>query len=128
MFYKIKRKQKIEAIIFRLSGSNADLTMIMDLGSRSGGKIEVSSMDLSFVVNDMKAQMECLFPKNGKCCPRKFLKSCNTILSKTVHRLVNSDGQAFIKRFQPEITRQVAPLLEQYINKALRNVDASDVI
>ena len=81
MFLKIKRKQKIEAIIFRLNGNNADLTMIMDLGSRSGGKIEVSSMDLSFVVNDMKAQMECLFPKNGKCCPRKFLKS-----SKTVHR------------------------------------------
>ena len=31
-------------------------------------------------------------------------------------RLVNSDGQAFIKRFQPEISRQVAPVLENYVN------------
>ena len=66
IFLKIKRKQKIEAIIFRLNGNNADLTMIMDLGSRSGGKIEVSSMDLSFVVNDMKAQMECQIKQNIK--------------------------------------------------------------
>jgi len=111
----------------RLDGNNVDLTIVMYLGTRSGGKIEITNMDLTIDLNDMEAELECLFPKNGRCCPRKYLKSCNTILSKTVHRLVNSDGQAFIKRFQPEISRQVAPVLENYVNIALRNVDASDV-
>ena len=70
--------------------------------------------------------------RNGRCCPRKYLKSCNTILSKTVHRypflqyhnylsfdmlrLVNSDSQAFIKRFQPEISSQVSPVLKNYVS------------
>ena len=31
-------------------------------------------------------------------------------------RLVNSDSQAFIKRFQPEISRQVSPVLKNYVN------------
>merc|ERR1719438_350028 len=99
----------------------------MGIGPKSDGKLEVTTFDFALELDTLKAELECLFPKNGRCCPRKYLKSCNTILSKTVHRLVNSDSQAFIKRFQPEISRQVSPVLKNYVNIALRNVDASDV-
>jgi len=112
----------------RMNGNNVDLLVKMNLGATSGGKIDIKDMDVNIDLNDMEAELECLFPKNGRCCPRKYLKSCNTILSKTVHRLVNSDSQAFIKRFQPEISSQVSPVLKNYVSTALRNVEASDVI
>ena len=70
----------------RLSGKSAELTIDMDIGARSNGKLEITSFDLALELDDIKAELECLFPRNGRCCPRKFLKSCNTILAKTVLR------------------------------------------
>ena len=35
----------------------------MNLGTRSGGKILVEDMDVNIDLNDMEAELECLFPK-----------------------------------------------------------------
>jgi len=65
---------------------NAYAIVDMKLG-RNGSKIEIVEMDLLLKLEDMHVEMDCLFPRrNGKCCPRKYLKSCNTILAKTVLR------------------------------------------
>ena len=34
----------------------------------------------------------------------------------TFIRFINNDGKNFIKNFQPEITRQIGPVLKNYIN------------
>ena len=60
----------------------------MDLGARDNGKLEIKKFDLSLELEDIQAELECLFPRNGRCCPKKYLKSCNTILTKTVLRWV----------------------------------------
>jgi len=112
----------------KLTGAKVLLTIDMNLGVRDGGKMEVKDFDLNIKLEDIKAELECLFPKNGRCCPRKFLKSCNEILAKTVLRFVNRDGKNFIKNFQPQITKNLAPILQNYLNTATRNIDASDVI
>lgn len=70
----------------RLAGKKVDFTLVMRLGVREGGKIEIASSDLNVELKDIHAELECLFPRRGKCCPRKYLKSCNTILAKTVLR------------------------------------------
>ena len=70
----------------RLTGKKVDFTLVMRLGVREGGKIEITSSDLNVELKDIHAELECLFPRRGKCCPRKYLKSCNTILAKTVLR------------------------------------------
>ena len=70
----------------RLAGKKVDFTLVMRLGVREGGKIEITSSDLNVELKDIHAELECLFPRRGKCCPRKYLKSCNTILAKTVLR------------------------------------------
>ena len=70
----------------RLAGKKVDFTLVMQLGVREGGKIEITSSDLNVELKDIHAELECLFPRRGKCCPRKYLKSCNTILAKTVLR------------------------------------------
>ena len=46
-----------------MNGNNIDGTMTMYLGTRNDGKIKVGSMDLSIDLNNMKVQMDCLFPK-----------------------------------------------------------------
>jgi len=100
----------------RLTGSNVDLILTMDLGVRDAGKLEIKSFFMDLKLEDINAELECLFPRRGKCCPKKYLKSCNTILAKTVLRFINNDGKNFIKNFQPEITRQIGPVLKNYIN------------
>jgi len=114
----------------KLTGAKVVLTINMKLGVRDDGenKMEVTDFDLNIKLEDIKAELECLFPKNGRCCPRKFLKSCNEILAKTVLRFVNRDGKNFIKNFQPQITKNLGPILKNYVNTATRNIDASDVI
>ena len=119
--------------MFRLSGNNAELIIDMGIGPKSDGKLEVTTFDFALELDTLKAELECLFPRNGRCCPRKYLKSCNTILAKTVlryeegdsmdqinqilnSRFINSDGKKFIKNFQPEITKQLGPILKNYIN------------
>lgn len=46
-----------------MNGNNVDLTVKMNLGTRSGGKILVEDMDVNIDLNDMEAELECLFPK-----------------------------------------------------------------
>jgi hypothetical protein len=58
----------------------------MKLGTRSDNKILVTDFDMKLALEDINLELECLFPKNGKCCPRKHLKSCNASLTKVVLR------------------------------------------
>jgi len=82
------------------------VTTKITVGPR-GKFIQVTEMDVKIELEDINIQMECLFPRNGQCCEGKFLKSCNSVLSKTVHRFINKDGKKFTKQFQPEISKQV---------------------
>ena len=70
----------------RIKADQVDLTVEMDLGVYDGDKLEANTFDLNLALDDINVEMECLFPRNGRCCPRKFLKSCNSILAKTVLR------------------------------------------
>ena len=57
----------------------------MQLGSRPGGKILVEDMDLDDTYFDnIDLELDCLFPKDEKCCPEKFRKSCNPGLARIV--------------------------------------------
>ena len=67
-------------------GKSVDLVIEMKLGTRSGDKILVTDFDMKLDLEDINLELECLFPKNGKCCPRKHLKSCNASLTKVVLR------------------------------------------
>ena len=53
---------------------------------RNGNNVKVDDIQLSIELDDIGLEMECLFPKNGNCCPGKYLKSCNPVLAKTVLR------------------------------------------
>jgi len=68
----------------RLSASDVRLTGEMKLGTRPGDKILVKELDLIPDFNNIDLELECLFPKDGKCCPDKFLKSCNPGLARIV--------------------------------------------
>ena len=78
--------------MLRLSGNNAELIIDMGIGPKSDGKLEVTTFDFALELDTLKAELECLFPRNGRCCPRKYLKSCNTILAKTVLRYEEGDS------------------------------------
>ena len=71
----------------RLTADKVDMTIEMGLGALDDGNLEAKTFDLKLDLDDINVEMECLFPKsNGRCCPRKFLKSCKPILAKTVLR------------------------------------------
>ena len=74
----------------RLKAKQVDLDIEVGLGIRDGDKLEAKTFDLNLALDDINVEMECLFPRNGRCCPRKFLKSCNSILAKTVLRLTQN--------------------------------------
>jgi len=112
----------------RLEAKNVDLTIEMKLGTKSGDKILVTDFDLKLDLEDINLELECLFPKNGKCCPEKYLKSCNATLTKIVLRFINKDGKKFIEQFQPEIAKKAGIILKDYLNKAVGNLDAKYVI
>jgi len=111
----------------RLSASDVSLTAEMKLGTRPGGKILVEELDLIPDFNNIDLELDCLFPKEGKCCPKKFLKSCNPGLAKIVLKFINQKRN-FVKNFQPGITKKMAGILKDYLNKALVNLDADNVI
>ena len=50
------------------------------------------------------------------CTGISLLLYCRNYLFFDMFRLVNSDSQAFIKRFQPEISSQVSPVLKNYVS------------
>ena len=71
----------------RLTADKVDMTIEMGLGAREDGNLEAKTFDLNLDLDGINVEMECLFPKNnGRCCPRKFLRSCKPILAKTVLR------------------------------------------
>jgi len=67
----------------RFSADSVEAFAKLTLGSK-GKNILVTDLDLSLELDDIHLELECLFPRNGRCCPRKFLKSCNSVLAKTV--------------------------------------------
>ena len=75
----------------RLRAKQVDLDIEVGLGIRDGDKLEAKTFDLKLALDDINVEMECLFPRNGRCCPRKFLKSCNSILAKTVLRFTQNN-------------------------------------
>ena len=52
----------------------------------TGNGVIVQDILINVDLEGINLEMECLFPRNGKCCPKKYLKSCNTILTKTILR------------------------------------------
>jgi len=111
----------------RFSADKLYVTASVKLGEK-GTKIDVKDLDLSIKIQDIHIEMECLFPRNGQCCPKKYLKSCNSVLSKTVHRFINKDGKNFVDRFQPEISRQIRKILLVYFKKAIANAESRTFI
>ena len=69
--------------VVRLSAKSVDLVIEMKLGTRPGDKILVTDVDMKLDLDDIN-----LFPKNGQCCPGKYLKSCTSSLAKVVLRYV----------------------------------------
>merc|ERR1719427_1154712 len=104
----------------------------LDLGRSTGderleGKNVDLTIELKLDLDDIDLELECLFPKEGKCCPRKYLKSCNPGLARIVLKFINQKRN-FVKNFQPGITTKMAEILRDYLNKALVNLDAKYVI
>jgi len=93
-----------------------------------GKNLEVTDLELNINLAKIKLELECLFPKDGKCCPEKYLKSCNAVLAKTVLRFINRDGKNFVKEFQPEIAKQIRPIFTDYFNKAIATVESRYLI
>ena len=60
-----------------------DATLVL---APQGDGVKVTDVKIGVDLEGIYLEMECLFPRNGKCCPRKYLKSCNTILTKTILR------------------------------------------
>ena len=60
-------------------------TLILNTDPTGNGVI-VQDILINVDLEGINLEMECLFPRNGKCCPKKYLKSCNTILTKTILR------------------------------------------
>ena len=60
-------------------------TLILNTNPTGDGVI-VQDILINVDLEGINLEMECLFPRNGKCCPKKYLKSCNTILTKTILR------------------------------------------
>ena len=88
----------------RIKADKVDLTIEMDLGATDGDKLEVTNFDLNPDLNDVNVEMECLFPRNNRCCPRKFLKSCNAILAKTVLRFMYNSWSLSLSLFSGSST------------------------
>ena len=60
-------------------------TLILNTDPTGNGVI-VQDILINVDLEGINLEMECLFPRNGKCCPKKYLKSCNAILTKTILR------------------------------------------
>jgi len=111
----------------RLSGKDVRLTAEMKLGKRTGDKILVTELVLVPDFNNINLELDCLFPKEGKCCPEKYLKSCSSGLARVVLKFINQKKN-FVSNFQPGITRKMGGILKDYLNKALANLEAKYVI
>ena len=75
---------KTELILrFTADKVSVDATLVL---VPQGDGVKVSDVKIGVDLEGIYLEMECLFPRNGKCCPKKYLKSCNTILTKTILR------------------------------------------
>jgi len=111
----------------RIEGENVDVSIEMKLGS-SGSKILVTELNLQLDPDSLNLELECLFPKeDGACCPRRYLKSCNVAFTQLLLRKINEEG-LLIEEFQPPFARKIGLILQDYLNKALSNLDAKYLI
>ena len=69
----------------RFAADKVDVSIVLSLGA-DGEKVKITDVQLSIELDDIDLELECLFPRNGKCCPDRYLKSCNSVLAKTVLR------------------------------------------
>ena len=75
------------AFFFRFSADKVFVNCTLILNTNpSGDGVLVQDILINVDLEGINLEMECLFPRNGKCCPKKYLKSCNTILTKTILR------------------------------------------
>ena len=58
----------------------------LQLDEDVAGRLVVPDVQLELSLNNINLELDCLFPRAGRCCPGKYLQSCNTILAKTVLR------------------------------------------
>ena len=72
-------------VLPRFSADSVDVVAKMTIRPK-GSQVEVVDLQMAIALDDIHVELECLFPRDGACCPKKYLKSCNSILSKTVHR------------------------------------------
>ena len=79
----------------RFSADSVQVRVRITLGEK-GTNVEVTDLELNINLAKINLELECLFPKDGKCCPEKYLKSCNAVLAKTVLRLVRSDPNSLV--------------------------------
>jgi len=84
--------------------------------------VSVSQVTLSILNGNL------ILSREGRCCPDKYLKSCNTILAKTVLRFINKDGKNFVTKFQPEISAKIGKIIKNYLNSAMGQVEAELMI
>eukprot|EP00092_Neocalanus_flemingeri_P021314 GFUD01023101.1.p1 GENE.GFUD01023101.1~~GFUD01023101.1.p1 ORF type:complete len:256 (-),score=56.09 GFUD01023101.1:111-878(-) len=109
------------------SADSVDVTAKLSIAPK-GNNVEVTDLQLSIEMEHINLELECLFPRNGACCPEKYLKSCNSVLTKTVLRFINQDGKNFIKEFQPEISKKMGVVLKDYFNKAIASAESRYLI
>jgi len=102
-------------------------TLILNTNPTGDGVI-VQDILINVDLEGINLEMECLFPRNGKCCPKKYLKSCNTILTKTILRFINTDGRRFVKDFQKEISEKVKYIIIDHLNNAISSVKAKYLV
>ena len=75
------------SFFFRFSADKVFVNCTLILNTNpSGDSVIVQDILINVDLEGINLEMECLFPRNGKCCPKKYLKSCNTILTKTILR------------------------------------------
>lgn len=72
-------------LIFRFTADKVSVDATLVLVPKGDG-VKVTDVKIGVDLEGIYLEMECLFPRNGKCCPKKYLKSCNTILTKTILR------------------------------------------
>ena len=70
---------------FRFTADKVTVEATLALAPKGDG-VQVTDVKIGVDLEGIYLEMECLFPRNGKCCPKKYLKSCNTILTKTILR------------------------------------------
>merc|ERR1711942_155064 len=88
------------------------------------GKIDIGSINMELDFGRIAISPICLFPKkNGNCCPGKWKDSCNPIFARTIHKIINNDGNALVAKFKPQISEKIGDIVRVFLNGGLQNLD-----